>query len=225
MLLRSVLLLMALLVSACGTAPLKDAPDPEARQAVLERLDQFRVTGGLGVWTDEESISTRIDWQQSASDFSVLVQLPAGLSSVRVSQKDRLATVQRAGAEPVTGQSAAILLQQALGLGVAVPIEQMSLWIKGLPGDQAESVTYDKQNRLEKMNYRDTQGTLWRAKVLKYKLFDSVHVPATIIATGGPYNLRLVLKEWSRETQPDKVGQGGAAQKGTGGGRLKVPGR
>ena len=91
-----------------------------------------------------------------------------------------MATVQRAGAEPVTGQSAAILLQQALGLGVAVPIEQMSLWIKGLPGDQAESVTYDQQNRLEKMNYRDTQGTLWKAKVLKYKLFDNVHVPATI---------------------------------------------
>ena len=61
MLLRSVLLLAALLVSACGSAPLKETPNPEARQALLERLDQFRVTGGLGVWTDKESISTRID--------------------------------------------------------------------------------------------------------------------------------------------------------------------
>lgn len=226
MFLRSVLLAgVVVLITACGSQPLKVTQDPQAQQVALERLNAFRVTGGLGVWTDEESISTRIDWQQSGQDFNILVRLPAGLSSVQISQQDNVATVTRGGAAPVSGQSAARLLQQALGLSVAVPIEQMSLWMRGLPGASAESVTYDDQNRLATMNYQDSQATLWRAKVLKYTIFDNVYVPATIIATGGPYNIRLVLKEWSKVTLEEAAKPKVAAQTGTGGGRLKVPGR
>jgi len=219
------LLVVVLLLSACGTPPLKVSEDPESRRIALERLNEFKVSGGLGVWTAEESISTRIDWQQSGQDFDILVRLPAGLSSVRVSQKDRVAMVQRGGTDPVTGSSAAVLLQQALGLGVAVPIEQMSLWMRGLPGERAESVQYDDQNRLAAMNYRDSQSTLWRAKVLKYSVFDNIHVPAIITATGGPYNIRLVLKEWSRVPSDDTALIKPATQVGGSNGRLKVPGR
>jgi len=225
MFLRLVLLAGVLLATACGSQPLKVTQDPQARQAALERLNAFRVTGGLGIWTNEESISTRIDWQQSGQDFNILVRLPAGLSTVQVSQQGNVATVKQGGAEPVSGQSAARLLQQALGLSVAVPIEQLSLWMRGLPGISAESVTYDDQNRLATMNYRDSQATLWRAKILKYTIFDNVSVPATIIATGGPYNIRLVLKEWSKVTLDETAKSEATAQTGTGGGRLKVPGR
>lgn len=225
MFLRLVLLVGVLLATACGSQPLKVTQDPQTRQAALERLNAFRVTGGLGVWTEKESISTRIDWQQTGQDFNILVQLPAGLSSVRVSQQANVATVQRGGAAPVTGQSASRLLQQALGLSVAVPIEQMSMWIRGLPGESAESVVYDDQNRLASMNYRDSQATLWRAKVLKYTIFDNVYVPNTILATGGPYNVRLVLKEWSKVKLDESVKLDVDDPAGTGKGRLKVPGR
>ena len=225
MLLRVLVLASLVLLTACGSQPLKVSQDPEARQLALQRLNAFRVTGGLGVWTETESISTRIDWQQNGQDFDIVVRLPAGLSSVRVSQKDSRAMVQQGSAAPNTGRSASVLLQQALGLGVAVPIEQMSLWMRGLPGDGAESVIYDEQNRLASMNYRDSQSTLWRAKVLKYTTFDNVYVPETIIATGGPYNVRLVLKEWSKNKSGEISTPELTPQTGTGSGRLKVPGR
>lgn len=225
MFLRSFALASAVLLSACATPSGPVNPDPVARQAALERLTAFRVTGGLGVWTDSESISTRLDWRQSDQDFDILIRLPAGLSQVRVSQKGALATVQRGRAAPESGQSASRLLQQALGLGVAVPIEQMSLWIRGLPGEGAESVTYDDKNRLASLDYRDSQGTLWRAKISKYTAFDGVYVPATIIATGGPYNVRLLLKKWSKAKSEETAEPKVAVQTGSSGGRLKVPGR
>lgn len=225
MFLRYVFLAMVMLLSSCGSQPLKVSQDPEIRRVVLERLNTYRVAGGLGVWTEKESISTRIDWRQSGQDFDIDVRLPAGLSTVQISQQDSLATVQRGNADPIIGASAAVLLQQALGLGVAVPIEQMSLWMRGLPGDRAESVTYDNQNRLASMDYRDSQSTLWRAKVLKYTVFDNIYVPAIIIASGGPYNLRLVLKDWSKLSSTETAPQGLAIQQGGSSGRLKVPGR
>ena len=215
------LLLAALLLLAACQTPTTIPADPLVQQRSLKSLEAFKVTGGLGVWTDEESISTRIQWQQLAQDFDVLVQLPAGLSTVRVTQKNGQATVQNGAAMPVSGRSASRLLQQALGLGVAVPIEQMSLWIKGLPGEQAEGVTYDQQGRLASMEYVDEQNTRWRAKVLKYTIFKNTYVPANILATGGPYTVRLVLKKWSSELSsvlPESKSENSK-------GRLKVPGR
>lgn len=234
-----VLILTVLLLSACGAQPVKDVSDIgaadarklelNAKRIALENLTAFRVMGGLGIWTEKESIATRVDWRQlNTNDFNVLVRLPAGISSARVVKQSGVSSVQIGSAEPVKGESASQLLQQSLGLSVAVPLEQLSLWIKGLPGDQAELVTYDEQNRLLTMSYRDTEGTLWRAKVLKYTSFEKLQVPALIIAKGGPYNLRLILKQWSAlpadsnlslateqsSTPPKKASS-----------RLKVPGR
>lgn len=217
-----------LLLTACETTPPPVAINSTERSQALQQLDSFRVTGGLGVWTDEESISTRIEWQQKADDFDVLVRLPAGLSTVRIAQTDGQAVVQNGGAAPVSGSSAAKLLQQALGLNVAVPIEQMSLWIKGLPGEQAEAVRYDDQRRLASMEYVDDQKTRWRAKVLNYTSFKNTDVPALILATGGPYTVRLVLKRWGEvaipaDTKPENKPLDSQEAKSKG--RLKVPGR
>ncbi len=218
---RLVLVLPLFMLAACVTPSPQITTDPASQQQALQVLNAFRVTGGLGVWTDEESISTRIEWQQMAEDFDILVQLPAGLSSVRVAQKNGQAMVQNGSAAPVSGSSASRLMQQALGLDVAVPIEQMSLWIRGLPGNQAQSVKYDEQGRLRSMDYIDGQNTRWRAKVLKYTTFENTYVPATILANGGPYTVRLVLKEWSKQLSETDT----AAKQAKPGGRLKVPNR
>ncbi len=219
---RSCYFLLAAIVTlaGCETVPRLNI-DPGTQKQAAKGLDTFRVTGGLGVWTDEESISTRVVWQQMAEDFDVYIRLPAGLSSVRITQKNRQAVLRNGSAEPVSGQSASELMQQALGLGVAVPVEQMSLWIKGVPGEQAEKVQYDEQGRLVSMDYVDAQNTRWRAKILKYTTFNNTYVPATILATGGPYNVRLVLKEWSTDLD-NIVAIKGAESSGE---RLRVPSR
>jgi len=217
---RIVLLLALVLLAACETVPRLNI-DPNVQKSAAKGLNAFRVTGGLGVWTDEESISTRLVWQQLADDFDILIRLPAGLSSVQITQKNGQAVLRNGSAEPISGQPASRLLQQALGLGVAVPIEQMSLWIKGVPGEQAEKVTYDEQGRLASMEYVDAQNTRWRAKVLKYTTFEKTYVPATVLATGGPYNVRLVLKKWSSELSNLVA----TSATGSSTGRLTVPGR
>jgi len=195
---RYFVLAALVLLTACETAPRINI-DPDTQKLAAKNLNSFQVSGGLGVWTAEESISTRVVWQQMAEDFDILIRLPAGLSTVRVTRQNGQAVVRSGSADPVSGPSASRLLQQALGLGAAVPVEQMSLWIKGVPGEQAENVTFDEQGRLASMDYVDAQNTRWRAKVLKYTVFENTYVPATILATGGPYNVRLVLKKWSSE--------------------------
>lgn len=220
MALRYFLLAALVLLAGCETAPRLDI-DASAQKLAARGLNSFRVSGGLGVWTDAESLSTRVVWQQMADDFDILIRLPAGLSTVRVTRKNGQAVLRNGSSQPVVGQSASRLMQQALRLDVAVPIEQMSLWIKGVPGEQAEEVQYDDQGRLTSMVYLDAQNTRWRAKILKYTAFKNTYVPATILATGGPYTVRLVLKDWSSELDTlVSVSETGSSAE-----RLKVPGR
>ena len=215
------LVAMLLVLTACNTINPADQQKPLARAASLEALQTFRVTGGLGVWSSKESISTRVDWQQNNDDFNVQVTAPAGLTSVRVIQQGDTALVQRQGDQPVYGSSAAQLLQQVLAIPVSIPIEQMSLWIRGLPGD-AEKARYDKAGRLTSMEYRDSQGTLWFARVSKYTNYKSHQVPGLISASGGLFNVRLVLKSWG-ELNTDIQGQETNSAKSTG--RLAIPGK
>lgn len=216
-------LIALLFLGACQSNQSPEVTSPEYQQRALENLRAFAVTGGLGVWTDTESISTRIEWKQLADDFDVMIRLPAGLSTVRVRRNGGMASVQNGSTEPAIGRSAGVLLQQALGLGIAVPIEQMSVWIKGQPGRAAESVQYDNSGRLESMNYRDEQGTQWRAKVLKYTVHEGVYVPSIILATGGPYTVRLNLKTWDSLEKLDLIEVLPEVTESRG--RLKVPGR
>ncbi len=219
---------LALLLASCATPPIQPSKTIDENsqlvlqhQQALRSIDQFRVTGGLGVWTDDQSISTRIDWRQLGQDFNVHVEAPAGLASMRLKQVGGVASIQRGQQAPVSGRDAGSLLQRALGLEAQIPIEQVALWIRGLPGS-ASNTTFDQDGRLQSMVYRDTSGVTWRAKVLDYTTFAETPVPKLISATGGPYNLRIVLKSWKEHAADETINSSKqSAQKP----RLNVPGR
>jgi len=218
---RCALLVAVCSLTACATPGSPVGQSVEQQSEALQQLSSFRVTGGLAVWTEEETISTRIDWRQIEENFDVLIEAPAGLGSVVLKRRPTVASVQRSGQPTVTGPSASPLLQQALGLQAAVPVEQMSLWIRGLPGDSSKA-QYDDNGRLSSMEYRDSQGTLWRAKIHKHTFYDETQVPALISAVGGPYNVRLVLKKWSDYSSSVSDTDGKSSKKS---GRLSIPGK
>lgn len=220
---------LALLLAGCAApTPVKQTnTGDDSRQLVMQHqqslraVDQFRVTGGLGVWTDDQSISTRIDWRQRGQDFNVHVEAPAGLASMRLMQTGGVASIQQGQQAPVTGRNAGSLLQQALGLEAQIPIEEVALWIRGLPGS-ASDTTFDQSGRLKSMVYRDSAGVTWRAKVLDYTDFAETSVPALISATGGPYNLRIVLKSWNKQAADQTANSASRPARKP---RLNVPGR
>lgn len=192
------ILLSSVLLTACVTKNVvpDDGLNTEQRQLRLRALDNYKIGGSIGIWTDSENITARLNWQQRADEFDFLLSAPAGLSTLKLSSYRNGAVLKRGSAEALTGPSASDLLQSALGLSVPVPLDQMSLWLRGLPGQSSEA-DYDEFGRLKSMKYVDALGTEWRAKIVRYQHFSSSNVPGLITATGGPYNVRLVLKNWT----------------------------
>ena len=186
---------LVLMVSSCAVQPGKDDIDPELRQAQLQALDSYSFNGGLGIWTDEQSIPARIQWQQQGKQLTVQLSGPLGIGNLKLVSGNPLSTLSRSGTVVSQGESIDIVLQQGLGLAAPIPVAQLQQWVTGLPGS-ARSVVRDSQGKLSSLRFTDEQGTSWQARFLKYTDVDGTMLPSLITASGGPYSVRLVLKDW-----------------------------
>ena len=184
------------------------------RDAELRAFERFRVRGGLGVWNEETSLTARIDWRQTGTALDLALRGPFGFGSARLTDDSDGATFRRGDAAPLTGASAGALLQRALGLTAPVPIEQLALWLRGLPGE-ADEVSRDVAGRLETLRWVDASGTRWRARVRGYTTLGALELPSLLTARGGGQNIRLALRDWSFGPAPDAGTEG---EPGAGGG-------
>ena len=202
-------LLTAALVAGCAipaaAPPASDAEIAERiarRDAAARALDTFRVRAGLGVIDGESSGTARVDWRQSGETLDVGLAAPLGLGRARLIRRDGVARLERGDAPPLVGRSGDEILRRALGLSAPVPLDQLGAWLRGLPGD-ARDVRRDAAGRLESLVWRDAGGTRWQARVLDWTALDGLELPALVTARGGGYRLRLALRDWSRDIEPD----------------------
>lgn len=172
-----------------------DAVAIELRESKLAALNNFTVSGGLGIWTTEESISARMTWSQNTKRLDLSLSGPLGLGHLRLSEEDGKATLLRGDNVIAMGPSVDTVLQSGLGLSAPVPMDQLKQWVRGLPG-RAHSVVRDDQGKLASLRYVDAQGTRWEARFKRYSILNELLVPALITASGGQYSVRLLLKNW-----------------------------
>ncbi len=165
------------------------------REAALDARNTFQVDGGLGIWSDTESISARLDWQQSSDGLNLTLAGPLGMGTLQLIDDGTLVILRRGDKSVAQGQVADSVLQQGLGLAAPVPVSELGFWIRGLPGN-ATAVVRDNEGRLSSLRYLDTQGTHWQARFRRYSSWDGLDIPSLITASGGPYSVRLRLKDW-----------------------------
>ncbi len=194
----------ALVITGCATpgSPTEGRSanaDAELVSALRARTG-WSATGALGLWSErtetspEQSITASVQWAERNDNLGVILRGPLGIGEMNLQATPAGASLKR-GNSNVFGDDPDTLVQQALDLAVPVPFSQLSKWMRGLPGD-ANSVTYDGQGRLQSLTYADGTGVSWQALIRRYIAVDGLQVPSLITATGGPYNIRLVLKNW-----------------------------
>lgn len=210
------------LLSACRTIPVDEATarSIEERQVELLHFDQWQALGRIALNSAEQGITAGIDWQQSQQDFRVSLTSPLG-QAVVVEQAGPVARLQSKGKPIATGSSAERLIEQELR--VRVPMRQLSLWLRGLPGDEG-TPAYDKFGRLKLLRYTDPDGIAWRADIQRYQQVEELDLPGLILVEGGGYNIRVSVTAWNAlpftELAPEPTETGG----GRGGKRIAIPG-
>ncbi|EGM77124.1 outer membrane lipoprotein LolB [Rheinheimera sp. A13L] len=166
----------------------------QQRQLQLEQLQEFTLTGALGVKAPEESISGSLNWQQQGPFFQASMTNFVGISIFELETDARGATV-KADGETHQAQSASALLDYLSGW--SLPIEEMPLWLKGVASAGSFNHHWDAQGRLTSFTLKDSQQRDWQVSYSEF-FPDALALPKRIqldSKTDGS-RIKLVVRKW-----------------------------
>ena len=225
--------LLIVVLAGCQSTPVVETvavPGAVADQALVRAIEQrtsWSLRGSLGINAEATStsaaqnVSASITWAEQPEKMNVVLRGPFGIGEVNLEADPVQATLRR-GRSTFVDRDPSILVQRALNLAVPVPLDELSFWVRGLPGSGTD-IKYDEFGRLQSLRYTDGSGVPWEAIVRRYREEDGLSVPGLITAQGGPYSVRLVIKNWRFEAI-ESVDSAEKTPENDTEGRLSIPG-
>lgn len=191
------LLLFISLLSGCSllsrqaTEPLQLSVDQ--RQQQLLAMQRFTIQASLSIKTPAESISGNLRWQQLRSEhFQARMANMLGISLFELSESEIGSQLQLRG-ETYQAMDASSLLWQLAGW--SIPLADMPLWLRGIPGNSATAIQYDEAGRVVAFKLTDSTGIGWQ---LQYRSFfnDSLSLPRQMQLNSDDTQIKLVIRSW-----------------------------
>ena len=177
---RCLLLLAALTLAACTTAPVRLGAD--------NTLDRYTLEGRFGLRDNGNAQQGRIRWQHGPEGNRILIQDPLGGGVAELFDGPGGARMQRADGGVETAADAPSLMRQLTG--VALPVGHVARWLTGraLP---AEGVRRDAAGRPSRLL---AEG--WQVDY-EYAGEAADELPLRVFAVNGKgIELRLVIDQW-----------------------------
>lgn len=192
----SILVLLALL-TGCSLTPKTPEQAPvlpaEQRQEQLQAMQAFTVQASVGLKSPAETVTGNLRWQQfDASSYQARMANILGISLFELRQSSDLTELQVRGEQYQASDASNLLWQLA---GWSIPLNDMSLWLRGLPGQSATDITYDAHGRISAFTLTDSTGIRWQ---LSYSSFfnDALSLPKQLLLQSDDTQIRVIIRSW-----------------------------
>lgn len=190
----SAVLLCCTLLTACAVRPPVEPVDRDpwlARKAVLTDLQEWSITGRIGVTTEREGWHASLFWTQQGQDYLIDLIGPLGQGRIRIQGDASRVTVQTADGRVLSAEDPELLLRETVGVGV--PVTGLKYWIRGLPAPVPHiKLSSDDRGRL---TYLEQGG--WMIDYTDYEPVGNLDLPTRIRARQGDMQVRLVIRQWN----------------------------
>lgn len=176
------------------------------RQAQLNKLNHWQVTGKLGVRIPGDNGSANLRWRQENNAYSIDLSGPLGSGRIAISGVPGQVSMRQGGEEPLTAPTAEELIFYSTGW--TIPVAQLVYWVRALPAPD-QKVMRREQNELGQLSLLEQNG--WRVRYSHYQAVNSpvvtnaipgeqsVLLPGRVLAEYGDVRLTLVIREWHLE--------------------------
>ncbi len=184
--------LLALFASGCTTLPEPGAPpDWPARREALQALDDWSLHGRIAVAAGEDGFSGGFNWSQQGATAEIELSGPMGGRAMNIRiEGDR--PVVAVDGNSYSGDDARRFIDERIGQGQTLPIEEMRYWLVGAPAPGApHEETLAPDSRLA-----DLSQSGWRIRYDRYQSVGAVALPARMEMTTPGLRLRLAISEW-----------------------------
>lgn len=188
---------LAALLQACATAPQTATGGPEAERRYGERLarlqaaDHWAVHGRLAVRDGEEGGSGTLRWhaEPAGARLDFHGALGRGAWRLQVSPGEAVLTL----ADGAEYRAASVERLVAEQIGWAVPVAELSWWIRGLaaPGERA------RRSLGETGVLLDLQQAGWSVAFDRYRRFGDELMPGLVVARRGERLVKFAVRDWT----------------------------
>lgn len=191
------ILLLAITITGCTAVTPPPAPEvkipKQDRQASLNRIQSWNVSGKIAVKTPKDSGSASVDWAQHQSRFAISLMGPLGSGGLKLSGQPGKVIMKTADGKNYTAASAEQLLAERWGFHL--PVSNLKYWIRGLPAPgSVASTQFDSYGRLSELLQ---QG--WHVRYLGYTRVSGIDLPTKIFADSSALNVKMMIYNWRVE--------------------------
>nr|XP_061807062.1 outer-membrane lipoprotein LolB-like [Nerophis lumbriciformis] len=188
------LALSVLLLSGCANKFFQpEAADTDTwstRQATLQALQNWDVSGRIAVINGNENWQASLRWKQHLETYAIDLIGPLGQGRVDIRGTAEAVTL-RTAKQSFTASDADSLLEQATGL--RLPLNGLRYWLRGLPEPgQEQKVSLDRKQLL-----RQLKQSGWLIDYHNYIQVDQLDLPKRITATQDDIAVKLIVSKWT----------------------------
>lgn len=186
--------LLGLSLLACSTSPQRPvASDPEEawqdRHHSLSTLQQWQLTGRLGIQTENEGWNATLNWKQQQKQYTIMLVAPLGQGTIQLRGDEQRVTLNTGEEEELFATKPEILLYREFGW--RVPVSSLRYWVLGLPAPGAAKRELDGYGRLSRL-YQNG----WEIQFLNYESQGDIELPSKIFINNHRAKVRLVINQW-----------------------------
>jgi outer membrane lipoprotein LolB len=189
------IVMLAFAITGCSTVT-TPPPAPEVnipkqdRQAALNKIQNWDVSGKIAVQTPKDSGSASVDWAQNHNKFMISLLGPLGSGGMKLSGQPGNVTLITSDGKSYTAASPEQLLAEKWGFHL--PVSNLKYWIRGLPAPGSVADTrFDTYGRLSELSQ---QG--WRVRYLGYSRINGIDLPTKIFANSSALNVKMMIYNW-----------------------------
>ncbi|MBL1321312.1 MAG: outer membrane lipoprotein LolB [Methylophaga sp.] len=195
---RNLILMVAIGVALTACTPIwQTRPDmsPEAlgqaRQTELLQFNNWKIQGRTVIRNKQEAWNVGLRWQQNNNEFQIQLLGPFSQGGVSIEGDDKSVIMTLDDGQKLHSTDPEELIAKILG--VALPINALRDWVRGLPHQQSkvELIEYDDKGQIIHLVQ---QG--WNIDFKRYVPFKQYSLPSKIFITQPDRSLRLVITSW-----------------------------
>lgn len=194
--LRLFLIASLLFFSGCAhQGSLTPPPDVLEHQRQVQAINEWQLTGKLGIRTTDESGSASLKWAQQIANYQINLSGPLGQKRMIITGSPDKVRLEQTGEPIQEARTAEALIKKSVGWNL--PVAQLAYWVRGLPAPRLR-ITQLEQNE-SGLIAQLIQGD-WSISYSNYRdqTFNGavLPLPGKITATYKDVRLILVIRDW-----------------------------
>lgn len=159
---------------------------------LVNNIEQFALTGRLGVMTNPKGFSGRVAWQHTLENDNIDVFSPLGGKVANIIKTDEEVVLTNSKNEHIAAPDTETLTEETLGF--RLPLSGLSYWALGRPSDTGlvEYVTWDENGRINQLKQND-----WDIQYQDYEANEGYFLPKKITLRTDELIIKLIVEQWS----------------------------